>query len=226
MILVFGDSHVGCISWRFKDLTEKADIKFDPVHGANWGAFELTETPEGLHVFADRVPGHNPLDLHINGGDQYYFSSPLHSAPFYRDPAWRSFCPWTCSIDSPDHTPVSDATIEAWVDTAQARRMELLVKMKARGFDVTVVEPPKPLQRRAHGSTKPSILRRVDEMVRNHITKRLQDLDVGVIEVPEHTVSDGFTLEAFSSENLEDPHHGSRPFYKLMLDKIIQDGAS
>ncbi len=223
MILVFGDSHVEHLKRRLKDLPHGQDYKFNSVVGLNWGAFELSQTPEGLHVFADRLPGYGRLDLTISGARKYFFSSPLHSAPICRDAVWKSYCPWACAIGHPDITPISNATIETWLEADLAPRFALLKIMKQRGYDITVVEPPKPLHRAPLGhGIKPDIMRAVDEMQRGYVTGMLAKLDIPVLTVPEYTVSDGFTTDAFSNENPKDKHHGSLCFYKAMMEKIIK----
>jgi len=223
MITIFGDSHVSAISY-VKNVTHNLNIQLLGTHGVNWREFEITETPSCVHVSSERVPNSTPVDLEIRTGGKYYFSSPLHSAPYFRDQAWQKFCPWKCSAIYPELTPVSDALIQTWVESTMRCRTNLLERLLEKQIDISIIEPPKPLMRvPSYKNIKPEVVLEVDQLVRGFVFSLLQRKGIPVIQAPKETIQNGFTKEEFSAPSQKDGHHGSTGYYELLLRKIIED---
>lgn len=222
MITVFGDSHAWAMS--FGQLKQPGlDIRFNETHGVNWHNFKVTEIESGFHITSDRVLESKPLDIKLVHGDAYFFCSVLHSAPFFRHPAWKQFCPWECAKDNPDLEPVSTAVIHQWVKRATRNRVDFLELMQDCGIHIHVVEPPKPLER-VPGlcGIGPDIVRQVDRIMRDYVFGRLREIGVPVIKAPAETIHNGFTPESFSAANPDDPHHGNAAFNALQLKQVIK----
>ena len=164
------------------------------------------------------------IEYLIDGPDDIYvFSSPLHSCTIYRNPAWRSFCPWECAKANPDLQAVSTAAIEAWAEAQIACRLSMLEAATPRVFKLAVVEPPKPLLRVVRMySLRRDVLAAADRIYRDFVTRRLYETGVPVISVPDHMVSEGFTLDEYAPEDPADTHHGNERFGKEMMTRILE----
>lgn len=101
-------------------------------------------------------------------------------------------------------------------------RFAMLRALSSRGFNVAVIEPPKPFARLSSRlRINPAVIAGVNEMCRSFVMQWLKENDIPVITVPDHTHADGFTMPIYESQNTEDPHHGSLQFGVEMLQKII-----
>lgn len=227
-IRIFGDSHVGTLKHGWTDvksyaLKNRMASDFYSRHGVNWIKFSINDSGAGIHLFADRVPGRGPVDYLLDdSADMYVFSAPLHSGPVYRDPTWRSFCPWQCANQHFDMQPVSDGVLETWTDRQLACQIDMLGCAIKRGYRIAVVEAPKPLSRTPDlHKIHPDILLTVDRLYRESVVRRLAELGVTIIPVPDRLQANGFTPPEFSSENPADPHHGSTSFGATMLRAIF-----
>jgi hypothetical protein len=225
---LFGDSHVQIASVGSKLIAEKLavlpfQVEFYANHGANWCEFETTETNGKLHFRADRVKDFKPVDYTIDSLDDIYvFSSPLHSTPTFIRVAWRNFCPWECYAANPDLHAVSTSLVQAWIEQTMKCRFAMLQVLKARGYNIAVVEPPKPLARTpTMFAIRPDVLLAVDRIHRDFIARWLNENRISIISVPENTQSEGFTIEEYSSKD-PDPHHGSAKFGAEMLTKVLE----
>lgn len=222
-VTIFGDSHVAALRFNVAVLAQDHEVEFSASHGQNWLAPTIADEAGGIRVSSQAFES-TPLDVLLQPQGRLYFSSLLHTAPYFRDHAWHRFCPWPVHEAHPEMQPVSNAAILTWVDRAIAVRLELLTLMRDRGFDVRAVEAPRPLER-APGifHVHPDVVRSVDGICRAHIMGRLAAIGVPVVTVPEVTVVDGFTPEAFSPQKLTDPHHGSIKYGGLMMQRILAD---
>lgn len=222
MITVFGDSHAQAMSWGHLN-KQGLEIFFDGTHGVNWHEFEVTEIESGFHISANRVSAAKPVDINLIHGENYFFCSVLHSAPFVRHPAWNRFCPWRCADENPDLEPVSTAVIHNWVESILFNRFELLKLMQDCGMHVHVVEPPKPLTRIPDlCGNQPGVVLEVDRIMRSYVFDKLQSIGVPVIKAPAETINNGFTTDAYSASHPNDAHHGSISYYALQLEQIIK----
>ncbi len=223
MITIFGDSHVSILGFALEDHPNH-DIKMLGAHGANWLDFDIQVVDEGLQVTAENVPSVPKLDVTLKPEGPHYFSSILHTPPYFRDAIWKTHCPWNIAANHRNLVPLSNSTLELWIDRAIARRMELLEMMVVTGFDISVVEPPKAVFRTPKlFKVDKDIIRAVDTFARSHICKRLEDIGVMVIHAPEETYENGFTTPEYSAARETDPHHGSKLFSQAVLNKIVED---
>lgn len=223
-VTIFGDSHVVALRARAAVLADGHDAVFSGTNGQNWLDPTIAEEAGGIRFSADRVENVPPLDLLLRPEGRLYLSSPLHTAPYTRNGAWRRFCPWRLHEVHPELQPVSDDAILIWVDRAVAARMKFLTLLRDKGFDIRAIEAPRPLER-APGMLRihPDVVCSVDGICRDHIMARLAEIGVPVVTVPEETVIDGFTPEAFSSARPNDPHHGNDRYGRLMMQRIRAD---
>lgn len=227
-IRVFGDSHVAALRTGAEGsefvASSGIEIDFYGRHGLNFLQFEILEFDGKIRIRRDPLPGKKPLDYLIDSPDDLYvFSSILHSARSYSNAAWKTFCPWQCAAANPDLHSVSSAVLRTWIQAEVQCRYDLLIKLKDHGYNVAVVEPPKPLRRvpGRHG-IRPDVLLAVDQFHRRLVTRMLRDAGVEVISVPDHTHADGFTVAAYESSDPRDVHHGNERFGVEMMDRVVQ----
>lgn len=228
-LYIFGDSHVNTLirAWnkvvKIDNQPENFEINFYGRHGLNWYDFEMSDVAGGLRFRANNVPQFKSVDYIIDDlTGLYFFSSPLHSTKWLRDGPWKTHCPWTCSSAVPGLQAVSSAAIETWLMAELRCRFAMLRALSSRGFNVAVIEPPKPFARLSSRlRINPAVIAGVNEMCRSFVMQWLKENDIPVITVPDHTHADGFTMPIYESQNTEDPHHGSLQFGVEMLQKII-----
>jgi hypothetical protein len=229
---VFGDSHV---NWLFKGWELVRDkmppppfpVQFYAGNGANWFEFEMIEAEGKLRIHSDRlqeIAQGTAIDYIIDGPDDIYvFSSPLHSCTIYRNPAWRSFCPWECAKANPDLQAVSTSILEAWAEAQIECRLSMLTLAKTRVGKLAVVEPPKPLARVLDMySLRREVLCAADRIYRDFVIRRLSENGIPVISVPGHMVSGGFMKDDYSAKDPMDPHHGNEQFGAEMIMRILE----
>jgi hypothetical protein len=227
-IRVFGDSHVACLreGAAASELVAASglEVEFYGRHGLNYLQFEVTDVDGKVRIFSHALPQRRPLDYVIDSPeDIYFFSSILHSARSFSNVAWRTFCPWQCAEANPALQPVSSAVLRTWIEDQVRSRYDLLVKLKAHGYRVAVVEPPKPLPRASRQlQIRPDVLRAVDDCHRSVVGEMLRAADIDVISVPEHTHADGFTTDEYMSTTPRDIHHGNERFGAEMMDSIVR----
>lgn len=225
-IEIFGDSHVAVLrksheKFSALDGWDGFACDFTFTHGRNLGDFNLQEVGGRLNLHSVRVPKLPPFEYTIDPARAvHFFCSPMHSAPFYRHPAWKAWTPWNVPLESRPLVPA--AAIHAWVDSRLLRRFELLDRMLRLGARVAVIEPPKPLYRAPQRfGIPPEVIVGVDRIVREHVIRRLGAMGVPVVTVPPQTHENGLTPPAFASSNEHDPHHGNLAFGRRMLRQIL-----
>lgn len=231
---IFGDSHVWILKmgWdAIEPYTNHAsgELEFYGRHGANWFEFETLEVDDRLKFYSNNAAEIcNNSDIYpVNYGlgnqdDIYIFSSPLHSCTVYRDATWHQFCPWECREKNLDLHAVSTSLIEIWSGAQVKLRVDMLRAAKARGYNIAVVEPPKPLSRVPEmWGLRPDVLLAADGIYRNFVMRSLGEIGVPVIEVPSHTHERGFTIPEYAAPH-PDPHHGSRLFAAEMMRMILK----
>jgi hypothetical protein len=232
-IHIFGDSHVRFLHKGWKAIEPYScytseDIDFYGQHGANWFQFKTSIVNDRPHFYSNVAaevcnnPGICPVDYELgNREDVYIFSSPLHSCTVYRDATWREFCPWECLEGNPDFYAISTSLIELWSGAQIKQRLDMLRTVKEHGYDIAVVEPPKPLSRVPETrGLRPDVLLAADRIYRDFVKRRLGEIDIPVIEVPSHSHEGGFTIPEYSAPP-PDPHHGSRLFIEEMMRLIV-----
>lgn len=225
MIKVFGDSHVGFMARA--DDGSVPDLTFVPSHGRNTAVFTVEETAGGLHIFSDRHEGAPALDTVLSPADINVFSGPLHSSRFSRDRTWQRFCPWQVAEQFPDHTPIPTAVFEALVAQHVNRSQALATRCADKGIPLVVLEPPllKPIAAEFPG-TDPRLLADVDRRFRASVKRRLRRRGAEVIETPAQTNDGDFVLPDFASLGAEDLHHGSRSYYRLAIECVLDFAAA
>ncbi|RCW86676.1 hypothetical protein [Paracoccus lutimaris] len=226
-VTIFGDSHLHTLRNSAAELGDEHEARFLVNHALNWIAPQLVAEKGGIRARADNVKNFTPLNVLLLPEGRLYFSGILHTAPYTRARDWRSFCPWSIQKDHPDLQPISDAALQTWIERETAARLSFLFELRSKGFDICVIEAPRPLER-APGmhDIRPAVMARVDAICRSFILARLAEIGVRVIEVPPETVSGGFTTAEFSSGNPKDPHHGNLEYGRLMVQRIRDDLAN
>lgn len=223
---IFGDSHVWVLNQAWREMSKSHTTPFQVslrhCHGGHLFDFDTVEEPDLIRIHSDRVKETPPMNFEIRREDINVFSSLLHTAPIYRHPAWKTFCPWEVSSDHPGMHPVSTQTIHAFVEHTLRRPLELVSRLQRAGYRLAVVEAPRPLARtpRMHG-VHADVLRVTDQIHRSFIRDRLQSEGIPLIEVPAETHQDGLTTDAYSHESPTDPHHGNQAFGMLMMSRVI-----
>lgn len=225
---VFGDSHVAALHAGAQPLRpqfEQAglDVDFYCRQGPNWRTVRTRINGNAIR-FKTACPWEKPLDYTVDAlADIYIFCAPLHTAEVWREPAWRDFCSWRSAKDFPDLHPVSDSMIEPLIEGQVARPLQILREMKEQGYMVLVAEPPKPLQQgpRACGF-EPGVVVGIDHMFRQNVLRRLVEIGIPVIYVPESTHENGLTPNRYSDPRPNDTHHGNAAFGTAMMKQIVQ----
>ena len=222
-VIIFGDSHVNALCENIHVL-DGHDTELVINHGLNWVSPHFEDEAGGIRVRADAVENVEPLDMLLQPGGRHYFSSILHTAPYTRAADWRRFRPWSVMGDFPRLQPVSDAVLQTWVAREIAVRLAFLSELRAKGFDIRVIEAPRPLERApALHVIDPDVMARVDTICRDFIKMRLARAGIRVIGVPRETLSGAFTAEAYSAERLADPHHANLEYGRLTMLRILDD---
>lgn len=228
---VFGDSHVVALHRGAQSLGQKlaqasVDADFYCRQGPNWLNARTTKIGHSLH-FRTACTWEAVLDYTVDRlSDIYIFSAPLHTAELWRDPTWHHFCPWRSAKDFPAMHPLSDGMIETVIDSQVNTTLGLLKDMKECGYMVLVAEPPKPLKKGPQvGQFDPGVVVSVDKFFRAHVSRRLVEIGVPIIRVPEFTHVDGLTPEQYSDPRPNDTHHGSAEFGAAMMKQIVQVAA-
>lgn len=223
-VTIFGDSHAAQLKFSADVLDGAHETEFSATNGQNWLDPHVATQDDGIRVYCHKVENTPPLDMVLRPGGRLYFSSPLHTGPFTRAPAWRTYCPWSVHSAHPGLVPLSDSALLTWVGRDLEPRLRFLSLLRDNGFDVRVIEAPRPLARTpALFQIHPDVLRCVDRICRSYVMTRLHEIGVPVIAVPDATVADGFTRDDFSHANPKDPHHGNRAFGRLMMQHIGAD---
>jgi|GEM_PF-2140044 len=225
---VFGDSHVMALH-KGAQLLERqlarssVDADFYCRQGPNWRAVRTSKIGQTLR-FRTACTWESVLEYTVDQpNDTYIFCAPLHTAELWRDPTWHRFCPWRSAKDFPAMHPLSDGMIESIIDSQMNTPLRMLKEMKELGYMALVAEPPKPLQKGPRvGQFNPGVVISVDKFFRAYITRRLVDIGVPIIRVPEFTHHDGLTPEQYSDPRPDDTHHGSAEFGAAMMKQIVQ----
>ncbi len=225
---IFGDSHVMALHKGAQSLEQKlaqasVDADFYCRQGPNWWNVRTHKKGHALR-FRTACTWEPLLDYTVDQpNDIYVFCAPLHTAELWRDPTWHHFCPWRSIKDFPSLHPLSDGIIESVIDRQVNTTLGMLKEMKELGYMVLVAEPPKPLQKGPQvGQFDPRVVVSVDRFFRAYVTRRLVDLGVPVIRVPEFTHCDGLTPDQYSDPRPNDTHHGSAEFGAAMMKQIVQ----
>jgi hypothetical protein len=199
-------------------------VEFYASDGRYWLDCEIVETVSSFHI-SQRRPGGELLKNFVadKNDDVYFFSSPLHSAPLYRDRVWKTFCPWQCADSNHDLQALSSGVIEGWVDRQVRRRIELLEELCAGGISLVVIEPPKPLKRSPEMlGIRPDVLIAASHLYRRYVSGLLDERSIPIIRAPDETYDGtGFTKSAYEARDLNDYHHGNALFGSLAMKKII-----
>lgn len=224
-IVIFGDSHVNWLGAAYVRLpyAERPTAYLNVAHGRNWYDFQFGSESGSTYMESDNVEGGLPLSVEIRSTNPILFlSAPLHSAPLFSNPCWRSHCPARLASQFPSFAPVSHGAIASWCESHLSKQAEFLAHIVGRGHRVAVVEPPKPLYRTpALHSIPAEIIKATDDIYRSTCLAILDRLSVDVITVPDSTHTNGFTTEKFSASDPTDPHHGNIDFGFAMVSKII-----
>ena len=230
-IKVFGDSHVGALRRGWKHLMDEGaappdvDVEFYASDGRYWLECSVVETDSNLQISQRRPGGETLKDYVVDKNiDQYFFSSPLHSAPLYRNRAWKACCPWMCVAHNEDLQALSSGAIEHWADRQARRRIDLLDKLCAGGISLAVVEPPKPLKRTPKMfGIRPDVLIAASNIYRNYVSALLDERGIPIIRTPEETYEDsGFTKSVYAPKDMKDYHHGNPLFGSLVMKEIVK----
>ena len=193
-VTIFGDSHVDILRHSAQILSPDHDPTFHMSHGLNWIAPRIDAENGGIRARAHEVENLPALDVFLRPEGRFYFSSILHTAPYTRTTDWRRLCPWSVQDNHPDLQPLSDAVLLTWVGRETAARLRILSELREKGFDVCVLEAPRPLERApVMHAIRPDVMVRVDEICRTFIKARLAEIGVWVIGVPEETLIGGLT---------------------------------
>jgi hypothetical protein len=225
---VFGDSHVVALHAGARQLQQQLaqasiDADFYCRQGPNWRNVRTTKRGHQLR-FTTACTWEPALDYTLdNPNDVYVFCAPLHTAGLWRDLTWREFCPWRSAKDFPGMHPLSDGMIESIFDDQVKTTLGMLKDMKELGYMVLVAEPPKPLQKGpAVDQLDPRVVISVDNFFRAYVFRRLTEIGVPVIRIPEFTHQNGLTPDQYSDPRPNDTHHGSPEFGVAMLKQIVQ----
>ena len=237
-IHIFGDSHVWFLNMGWNAIERDSeytseDIEFYGQHGANWFDFKISTVNDKMNFYSNVAaevcnnPEIYPVDYSLESRDDIYiFSSPLRSCTIYRDPTWNQFCPWECLEKNPDLQGISTSLIEFWSYAQVKLRLEMLRAVKERGYDIAVVEPPKPLSRVPEmWGLRPDVLLAADRIYRSFVMRKLREIGIPVIEVPSHSHQRGFTTPEYSAPQ-PDPHHGGELFVSEMMRLILEYAAA
>ena len=171
---------------------------------------------------SNRAPDRDPVDYVIDQLDHFYvFSSPMHSGTTYRERSWTRFCTWQASATHAELQPISTQAIETWLEAMLACRFAMIKRLKAAGFQIVVVEPPRPLLRTPGLlNIKPDILLAADAAHRSYVTRWLEATGIPIVCAPERSHCGGFTLNEYSRP-APDPHHGNALFGEQAMAAII-----
>lgn len=230
-IKVFGDSHVGALrrGWdhlrKTGDVASDIEIEFYASDGRYWLECDVKETETGFHISQRRKGGDTLEDYVVRKNDDTYFlSSPLHSAPLYRNRVWKTCCPWACAERHDDLQALSSGVIESWADRQVRHRIRMIDKLRAGGISLIVVEPPKPLKRTPKMfGIRPDVLIAASDIYRNHVSGLIGERGIPIIRTPDETYEDtGFTKSVYAPKDMKDYHHGNVLFGALAMKKIIQ----
>ncbi len=120
--------------------------------------------------------------------------------------------------------PVSKAMREAIVLDDQHHHLELIRELKKAGAKVFVIEAPLPFLELYEKLNLPPEKKVVpfSQLYRQRVKQALAEMDVPLIEIPEHCVNDrgGMKIEYHVGKE-DDFHHCSPEYGVLMLKKII-----
>jgi hypothetical protein len=231
-IRIFGDSHVNVLrrGWEKLQGEEKNSrdlhLEFYASHGTYWLGCTATETDSGFRL--DQLArGREQLDDYVVEKKEdilYFFSSPLHSAPLYRNRIWKTCCPWVCVPQNPDLQGLSATVIEHWAGKQVRRRIELLDKLREGGISLAVIEPPKPLKRTPKMfGIRPDVLSVASRHYRDYVSSLLEERRIPIIHVPSKTYDEsGFSKSSFAPKNLDDCHHGNVLFGCEVVKEIVK----
>lgn len=227
-IHIFGDSHVDTLcegNRLLQSYLNDALLKIDFYcrHGLNWRHFSIRQNATVIHCSSNHFSD-KPMDYTVDKPDDIYvFSAPFHSAPIYTNPAWREFCPWPCVGAHPELHAISDALIENKIEPLIRKPLDLLRRMKECSYMVLVAEAPRPLCRTVTKDKVASdVIAGVDKVYRSYVARKLAEISVPIIRVPESTHHDGLTKEEYSHPWANDPHHGNAEFGTMMMKQIIR----
>jgi hypothetical protein len=230
-IHIFGDSHVRALYDGVGPLQEQlaqASIEVDFYSRINitWRSVEIGKDGKNLR-FRAASEWEKPLNYAVTQlEDTYVFCSPLFSGILWREKAWKEFCPWRCAKNFPSLHPVSDALIENTVGEWMKTPLNLLKEMKQHEYIVLVAEPPKPLHRApALKGVDPRIIVTLDNIFRSYMARRLTEIGVPIVPVPDFTHQDGFTPDRYSAPKDTDNDHGNAEFGTMMMKQILRFAA-
>jgi hypothetical protein len=126
----------------------------------------------------------------------------------------------------PDLHVVSNSVIEDFAEQRTRRPLTLLRRMKESGYMVLVAEAPKPLTRSpAIDGIAAAVVTGVDKVYRSYVSRKLSELGIPIIYVPETTYEDGLTKDEFSATGEGKIHHGNGAFGEMMMKRILQFAA-
>jgi hypothetical protein len=223
-LTIFGDSHVEVLRAGVGLIPASLAVEMHSSWGPNWINPTVSVDAEGLwHFQANDNPAIPPLNLTLRPGGKFLFSTPLHTAPFIRDKVWQDYCPWQVQGQHPQLVPLPDAVLHSWLARRLGAVFEYLDRMKDAGFDVTVIEAPRPLARApSRYGISAGIVRAVDAICRRYICDVLAKHEISIIQVPIETHDDGLTSESYSGVHPKHAHHGNAAFGQAMMAHILQ----
>lgn len=227
-IHIFGDSHVRALYDGVDPLREQLaqasiEVDFYSRSGPSWETVHIRKIGTSFR-YRGACKWERPLDYTVDQpGDIYVFSSPLHSTALWRTATWREFCPWRCAVEFPSLHPVSDAIIEGIAEALMKTPLGILKEMKECDYMVLVAESPRPLSKGpAVKGIDPRVVVGVDNVFRSYITRRLGEIGVPIIRIPDFTHQDGLTLDQYSDHREDDAHHGNAEFGTVMMKQIVR----
>lgn len=219
-ILVFGDSHAITIRGAAKKL-KRTGLSFGPTNGRSLLRPFASEKAGAVTVDFPRWELHPPYSTTLTPDRAYVFSGPFHTSRLARDPAWLKHCPLPIWERHPSSLPVTEDEIAALCDRSIGHMVRLLELASAHRIRIAVMESPRLLPRlRQHWKGDVSVVGEVDRLLRRHVRRRLEGMDIPIIDTPPQTYDGRWTRNEYAAVSETDVHHGNIDYGAAMLERI------